>query len=271
LGRCLTRATLASMAGAAITRLDPDLLSVEGVQRWLDRLPAETRARVAWLPNQLTTAVASFLDGPRDEPSLSVLVTELRRLAASIEPAVVSMAEQPDLLRSELEADWRSDAALLRATLDPGAPDAADAAEWTMRSYIALSDLSRSLIGAASEEIKGVIAAAGGSSSAAEGAAEGVTRRGSSLRVRALIMAALEGAHRQVPQSVVADLVLRAFDEMALVLRSMHALGLRIDPFKGETLAERAQRTRRYAAHIRSVLTPDDMQALEASRLRQLR
>lgn len=260
------------MAGAAITRLDPGLLSVEGAQRWLDRLPAETRARVAWFPNQLTTAVASFLDGPRDEPSLSSLVTELRRLAASIEPAVVSMAEQPDLLRSELEADWRSDAALLRATLDPGAPDAADAAEWTMRSYIALSDLSLALMGAASEEIKGVIVASvADSSSAAEGAAEGVTRRGSSLRVRALIMAALEGAHRQMPQAVVAELVLRAFDEMSLVLRSMHALGLRIDPFKGETLAERAQRTRRYAAHIRSVLTPDDMQALEESRLRQLR
>ena len=251
------------MAGAAITRLDPGLLSVEGVQRWLDRLPAETRARVAWLPNQLTTAVSSFLDGPRDEPSLSSLVTELRRLAASIEPAVVSMAEQPDLLRSELEADWRSDAALLRATLDPGAPDAADAAEWTMRSYIALSDLSLSLIGAAGEEIKGALAAAAGE--------QPVTRRGSLLRVRALIMAALEGARRQVPQDVIADLVLRAFDEMTLVLRTMQALGFRIDPFKGETLAERAQRTRRYAAHIRSVLTPDDMQALEASRLRQLR
>jgi hypothetical protein len=91
------------------------------------------------------------------------------------------------------------------------------------------------------------------------------------MRVQALIMAAIEGVRRGKPRDVVAGLVLRAFDEMHTVMDHMRAVGLHIDPFKGETLAERAERARRYAEHVRNALTEDDIRVIEESRLRQLR
>jgi hypothetical protein len=251
-----------SMVGAVITRLETGPLSVEGVRRLIDRLPAETRARLAWAPTELTSSVSSFLDGAMDDSSLSSLVSDLGRVIASIWPAVFSMAEHPELLRSELEAAWRSEASLLRSSLDPGA---ADAAEWTIRAWIAFVDLSLTLMGAAMEEFKRVLA----SDPAVIDAS--ATQRGSPLRVQALIMAAIEGVRRGKPQAVVAELVLRAFDEMHTVMEHAQAIGLHIDPFKGETLAERAERARRYAEHVRNALTEDDMRAFEESRLRRLR
>jgi hypothetical protein len=58
---------------------------------------------------------------------------------------------------------------------------------------------------------------------------------------------------------------------MQAVVEHARAIGLRIDPFKGETLAERAQRARRYAAHVRDALTQDDVRVLDEARLRRLR
>lgn len=250
------------MVGAVTTRLETGPLSVEGVQRLLDRLPAETRARLAWAPTELTCSVSSFLDGAMDESSLALLVSDLGRVIASIWPAVFSMAEHPELLRSELEAAWRSESVLLRSALDPGT---ADAAEWTIRSWIAFVDLSLTLMGAAMEEVKRVL----GSVAAAVG--ESVTQHGSPVRVQALMMAAIAGVRRGRPQTTVADLVLRAFEEMKVLMEQMQVAGLRIDPFKGETLAERAERIRRYARNVRDALTEDDLRAFDEARLRRLR
>lgn len=250
------------MVGAAVTKLETGPLSVEGVQRLIDRLPAETRVRLAWAPTELAGSVSSFLDGAMDEAALSALVSELGRVIASIWPAVFSMAAHPELLRSELEASWRAEAGLLRSSLDLGT---ADAAEWTIRSWIAFVDLSLTLVGAAMEEVKRVLA-----SDAAIFDERGGPR-GSPLRVQALIMAAIEGVRRGTPQAVVGALVLRAFDEMQAVMEHARAIGLRIDPFKGETLVERAQRARRYAAHVRDALTQDDLRVLDEARLRRLR
>ncbi len=250
------------MAGAVTSRLETGPLSVEGLQRLIDRLPAETRARVAWAPAELAGSVSSFLDGAMDESSVSSLASDLGRVSTSIRPAVSSLVDHLELLRSELETVWRSEAVLLCSSLDP---DTADLAEWTVRSWIAFGDLSLSLMGSAMEEVKLALASA-------DAAADNrVTRRGSPLRVQALIMAAIEGVRRGTPRGVVTDLVLRAFDEMNGVLEQARAIGLHIDPFKGETLAERAERARRYAAHVRDALTEDDVRAFEEARLRQLR
>jgi hypothetical protein len=56
----------------------------------------------------------------------------------------------------------------------------------------------------------------------------------------------------------------------ALVAQTQSA-GIRLDPFRGETLEERALRMRRYADHVRASLTDDDARTLEESRLHALR
>ena len=237
-------------------------LSVEGVQRLIDRLPAETRARLAWAPTELSGALESFLDGAMDEASLASFVSELGRVFTSIWPAVFSLVEHPGLLRSELETAWRSEASRLCSSLDPGT---ADAAEWTIRAWIAFGDLSLSLMGAAKEEVKRALASVDMATD------ESLAQRGSPLRVQALIMAAVEAVRRGQPRAVVAELVLRAFDEMHTLMEHVEAAGLRLDPFKGETLAERAARARRYAEHVRDAVSDDDMRVIEESRLRRLR
>ncbi|HWU88074.1 MAG TPA: hypothetical protein VN253_12395 [Kofleriaceae bacterium] len=273
------------MAATAFKKLEAGPLSVAGLQRLIDRLPAETRARLAWLPIELAASMSSFLDGPMDESSLRLLVRDLGRITTSFWPAMISVVEHPDLYRTELETAWRSDAGVLRTSLDP---EVADTAEWTIRSWIALADLGLTLMGAESsferasdarasladlglpltgaemEEVKRVLASA-------VAVDESVAEHGSPLRVQALIMAAIEGVRRGKPRAVIADLVLRAFDEMSTVMEYMQTAGLHVDPFKGETLAERAERARRYADHVRNALTHDDLQTLEASRLRRLR
>jgi hypothetical protein len=250
------------MTGAAGTRLETGPLSIEGLQRLVERLPAETRARLAWSPTELAGSVSSFLDGAMDEAALASLASDLGRVIASLWPAVFSAAGHPELFRSELETAWRSEAALLRSFLDPGT---ADVAEWTVRSWIALGDLGLALIGSAMEEAKRVISSVDVASDA------GLAQRGSPLRVQALMMAAVAGVRRGKPQVVVADLVLRACEEMESLMEQMQAAGLHLDPFKGETLVERAARARRYAEHVRAALTEDDTGAFEEARLRRLR
>lgn len=251
------------MAGVAGTRLDAGPLSVEGLQRLIDRLPAETRARLTWAPTDLAGAVASFLDGAKDEASLTSFASELGRVIASLGPALFSSAAAHlDLVRSELEAAWRSEAALLRSSLDPGT---ADVAEWTIRAWTAFGDLCLALMGSAMDELKRVLSSVDLASDTS------LAQRGSPLRVQALMMAAVAGVRRGGAPAVVADLVLRACEEMESLMEQMQAAGLHIDPFKGETLAERAERARRYAGHVRTALTEDDMRALDEARVRQLR
>ena len=54
-------------------------------------------------------------------------------------------------------------------------------------------------------------------------------------------------------------------------LESAAADGIRIDPFRGETLAERAARTERYAEHLRGAFDDGDIGVIEASRMHDLR
>ena len=76
-------------------------------------------------------------------------------------------------------------------------------------------------------------------------------------RAEALLMAAVEGVQQARAAAVVEDLVLRAFDEAYAMLEAARAEGIQIDPFRGETLEERAARTERYAGHVRNVTTDD--------------
>jgi hypothetical protein len=72
-------------------------------------------------------------------------------------------------------------------------------------------------------------------------------------------------------QAAVDELVFRAFDEILAVMSQLQAAGIRLDPFRGETMAERALRMQRYAEHLRHSLGEDDMRTLGEARVRSLR
>lgn len=172
---------------------------------------------------------------------------------------MVSLASHPDLLRSELEAAWRADATSLRERIPVLAADAVD---WAFRAWGAFMDLSLSIMHAAHAELPGLIR---------ESDDELLYRPGSPLRVQALMMAAIEAARSGGSEAVVSDLVFRAFDETAMMLEQLQCLGIHLDPYRGETLAERGNRLGRYADYLRSELSESDMRELESSRMRTLR
>ena len=94
---------------------------------------------------------------------------------------------------------------------------------------------------------------------------------GSPWRFQALIMAAIEAVRRGQPRGEVDELVFRAFDEILVVMSHLQAAGIRLDPFRGETMAESALRMQRYAEHLRRSLGEGDMRTLDEARMRSLR
>jgi hypothetical protein len=246
-------------AAAAHTTLEVGPLSVAGLQRLVDRMPAQVRAQLRWSPDSVVETFASFIDGPKDEAALRALVMELVRQLQQMAPTIDALASQPVLVRSELEAEWREDAALLRSHVDPGT---GDAAEWTIRGWISLIDFSLTLMPNTVIKILPALAELDDASLALPG---------SPLRVQALIMAAIEAARRGGAREIITELIDRAFNEMHAILLQTRMAGVQLDPFRGETPEERAARARRYAAHLRSALSDDDARLLDTSRLRTLR
>ncbi len=240
------------------TRIDAGALSVSGLQRLLDRLPAESRAQIKWSPSEIRSALATFLDSPRDETALNDLVAVLAKQSQAISSAFVSLVAHPELLRSELEEAWRADAAVLRDHIEPAATEAAD---WVMRAWVAFMDLSFSIMRSLDSEFP----------SSPISDHEAIYQPGSPLRSQALMMAAIESARQDGNPGAISDLVFRAFDEVVLMLQELRRRGFQLDPYRGETLGERARRLHRYADHLRSALTDVDMRELELSRLRSLR
>jgi len=251
-------ATLQAMVVAtANLGFDSGILPVADLQRLIDRLPAEDRAHLRWSATDATSALSSFLDGPKDESSLRTLVGALVRQFQAVRPGLGSLESYPELLRSELEEAWRADAATLRASVSHGAADAVD---WTIRAWSSLIDLTLTMMRNWETQIR-----------AAPLEEPGLDLPGSPWRFQALIMAAIEAVRRGQPRGEVDELVLRAFDEILVVMSQLQAAGIRLDPFRGETMAERALRMQRYAEHLRHSLSEDDMRTLDEARVRSLR
>lgn len=240
-------------------RIDAGALSVAGLQHLLDRLPAETRARIAWSPNEIRAALSAFVAGSKDETALHDLVAVLVKQFRILSTAIISLASHPELLRSGLEEAWRTDASALRERIPTLAADAAD---WVFRAWGAFMDLSLSIMHAAQAKLPGTIT---------ESDDELLHRPGSPLRAQALMMAATEAARHGGSEDVTSDLVFRAFDEVVIMLEQLQRLGIHLDPYRGETLAERGKRLGRYADHLRNELSESDMRELESSRMRTLR
>jgi hypothetical protein len=207
----------------------------------------------------MRSALLTFLDGSRDEHALHDLVVVLATQFDALRPALVTLMSHPDLLRPELEEVWRADADLLRGYVDPSASDAAD---WVMRAWTAFMDFSLSVMNAIGSALSTIPLVSN----------EAATYEpGSPLRAQVLMMAAIESIRRKDTPESVADLIFRAFDEVVRLLQELQRVGVTLDPYRGETLTERAERTARYADHLRGALNNSDMRELDDARLLRLR
>lgn len=234
-------------------------ISVAGLERLVDHLPADVRARLVWSPTETRNALRAFLESDKGNEALNKLVDIIIRQWRAITPAVDALTEHPELFRSQLEATWRADSAALQNHLDE---DAANAADWVMRVFRAFVDWSLA---------KSVEHPKPAEAELDAGFAAFVQMPGSPTRVQALMMAAFEAAKSPLSDDVTSELVFRAFDETALLLRLVQSVGIHLDPFRDETPAERGARARRYAERFRAAMTVADSEVLEASRLRSLR
>jgi hypothetical protein len=81
-------------AASARTAFDVYPLSVAGLERLMERLPAAVRAQLAWSPAEFRAAFLSFVDGPKDEASLQRLVGELMRQLRMMPTALSSSSRR---------------------------------------------------------------------------------------------------------------------------------------------------------------------------------
>lgn len=228
-------------------------MSVTGLEELCDRLSPEERAKIRWSPTALRDALGELLRGDLDGAAIERAAQVLADVMFDLAPVLERRPSSVGVLRGELETLWASDVALLRRTL--GEP-AADAAEWALRAWAAVvessmaGDVEAALLRVANEVEQLVNA---------------------KLYVQTLIMTVLHGARHGGPVSRLEELAFRAYDVAQLMMECARRAGLALDPFAGETPAERGARIRRYARHLRSTLTADDVRELASASMGPLR
>lgn len=239
---------------------DAPPLSLEGLQLLVATLSAEQRARLKWGPHETAEAVRAFLAAPHDESRLKELMLSLERTMEFVMPLVLDgLAAQPERFHAALEDSWHKDLETLAQQVDHITYDFAD---WSIRVLAgamraALADMSR----APRDEVVRILATRPEAR---------LTDPAHPLRLQALLLAAVEAAKRglSAQATVIAE---NAFDHAAALLSFVHAADAPIFPFEKEAQGTRSARVLRYLDDLREVATPDELDLLEATRLRQLR
>ncbi|HEY3358124.1 MAG TPA: hypothetical protein VGQ83_33050 [Polyangia bacterium] len=242
--------------------MEPGPLSLRDLDSLLARLPAGERAAVAWAPQTIRGALHRLLERPPAPAMVARATVEVIRAFHGCWPVLSAIFANPGALRAEIEGHWRQKLPLLRDYLAD--PAVADEAEWAFRAVGSMFDLMLTID---PEEFTASVEGPDG------GHALDVTGDDAAglLRAQVLLMAVLEAAEQDDAPEVATELAELAYDEASVGVAALARLGLRIDPFRGETAEERGTRLLRYADHARAALSPGDMAALEDARLRDLR
>jgi hypothetical protein len=228
-------------------------VSVRGLEELCSRLSSEERATLRWSPTTLRSALGELLHGDLNDAAIEQAAQVLTGVMFDLAPMLESHLTRVGALRSEFQTLWSSDVALLKRVLGEAA---ADSAEWALRAWAAVVEASMS--GAVDVALPRF-------------ATEVEQLINAKLYVQTLIMAVLEGARDGAPLARLEELAYRAYDLAQLMMERAARAGLSLDPFRGETAAERGARIRRYARHVRAVLTDDDVRDLTSARLGSLR
>lgn len=228
--------------------MEPGPLAVSDLSRLSDRLPAAARAWIQWAPQMIERALDRLLVPPLGD-EVADCAADVSRALAGFWSALLAVSPDLDGLRGELRTSQDQKLRLILDRLDPAS---ADAAEWAFRAMIKLGEL---FLEAMAKDPAGVQAVSPDDLVAA--AKHPIA--GGMIRAQVLLMAIVHAIENQrpVPAAHLEDLAYAALMNAAVIVDALQAGGLVIEPFPGESSAQRAARIGRYASHARSVLPED--------------
>ncbi len=216
---------------------------------------------------RLRESISEFLGGTRDEQALKALVRTLRLTIGELARIAPAWPRTFTLTSAALEPHLLVDLRTVQTRLDPVA---ADCAEWAFRAWLGVVRMFTNIDPKLARPEHWGAAASLADPADPEGEAL-ESAPAYALRLQALIMATIESVNVGGSPEFTADLATRAGDEARDMISAWERVGIRVDPFEGESIPDRVARTRRYARHIRGVLSDADHRLLEGARLGKLR
>lgn len=239
--------------------VQPGVLPLWDIDAALARLPAEQRAKVAWAKAPALAALDRLEGEPLTDELLAEVAGVLAKPLAAVTSALWQTLASRDAWQSLAESGHRDDAALMNSFLT--SEDARDTLAWCLgfvRSLVAFTSVASAEVMAQlrGDELTHALAQ---------------PQNVALLRAEAALLGARRLAHRDGDPERAAELIDAAFMLLCEVQDSMRHDGLWLSPFVAESPDERAERTLRYARQVRDALSEDDVETLDAARLRSLR
>lgn len=254
------RATFVSVVSLPAESLPAASLPVLDVDSVFARLPAESKAQLAWARKPIRDALARLAAERLDEQLLDSAAEAIWPALRGISGEFFRMmAERPQELAAAVMQDFGAVEDRLRKHLND--EDAADTLAWItgfLRGYFGLTaSLPRHAW-----------------SSLAEVPAEEFTKhREARLLMRGYValLAGAELSRLKADPERANELIDISFLELMRFQQELDRAGFRVSAFPFQTLEERRERQGQYAERLRQVLGPDDDAILGAARLGDLR
>lgn len=238
----------------------PGVLPLWDIDAALARLPAEQRAKVAWAKAPARAALSRLENEALTDELLEQVAKAFAKPLMAVTSALWEVLATREAWQTELEATFRDDTALMSRFLG-GREDAQDTLNWCLEFVRRLVELTSMvnipLLGNHSQD----------ELSRATERPQFVVL----MKAEVALLAALQIARISGDPERVAELIDLAFVALCEVQDSMRQDGLWLNPFVAESPDERAERTLRYARQARNVLSEEDVETLDAARLRSLR
>lgn len=248
------------MAQPALTlNARPGVLPLWDIDAALGRLPVEVRASLNWT----SAAARQALDSLATEPLTDDLINDVTRSFWKPFEAVTRASRKllatRDAWQTRMEHSLREDAELMNGFLT--SDDSRETLAWCLGFFRALFGLISTVdfdrlqqwnekdIAALSEQPGTLLL----------------------MRAEGCLLAALRIARDKRDEERAEELVDVAFLALCEAQDLFRHEGLWLAPFAGETPTERAERTLRYARHVREELSDADAEMMESARMHNLR
>ncbi len=236
-------------------------VAVLDVDALLSRLPAEDRAEVVWAKRPIEVSLARLRAGSLTESLLDEVARDVWAPMAVIARALwQAVGSSPEEWRAKLVEDLRRDEERLRVFLPDD--DARDTLDWVAGFLKGLFDCTFAValpslpLQLEQEDVERL---AGDADLCAF------------VRGQVSLMAALDAEKAGVDPERARDLVDLSFLELVRVRNLLRGQGQWFSAFPQETTEERRSRALSAAERLRSAMTDDDWDVVEAARMRDLR
>lgn len=235
----------------------PGVLPLLDIDAALARLPAEQRAKVAWAKAPALDALSRLDNEALTDDLLEDVAKAFAKPLMAVTSALWEVLATREAWQSELEASFRDDTALMSDFLGDR-EDTQDTLNWCLgfvrrlselTSMVSIQVLGKDDLSRTTEQPQFVVL----------------------MKAEVALLAALHIARGSGDPERAAELIDLAFIALCQVQDELRKDGLWLSPFVAESPDERAERTLRYARHVRDALSEDDAETLDAARLRSLR